>query len=45
MVPTFQSYNVHLQEETICKVGERFLVIPTIVRIKVFHFLSTLRQS
>jgi pentatricopeptide repeat protein len=42
MVP--QSYNAHLQEETICSVGERFLIIRALPSIKEFSF-STLIQN
>jgi pentatricopeptide repeat protein len=42
MVP--QSYNSHLQEETICSVQETFLIIRTLPSIKDFSF-STLIQN
>jgi pentatricopeptide repeat protein len=42
MVP--QSYNAHLQEETICSVRERFLIIRALSSIKDFSF-STLIQN
>jgi pentatricopeptide repeat protein len=42
MVP--QSYNAHLQEETICSVQERFLIIQALPSIKDFSF-STLIQN
>jgi pentatricopeptide repeat protein len=39
-----QSYNAHLQEETICSVRERFLIIRALSSIKDFSF-STLIQN